>query len=74
MQSIERLKLQARMVVITKTDKDPVLPQSYRPICILNVDYMILMSILAGRMNSIVDSYLHLDQSVPQEQVLKGQH
>lgn len=54
--------LQARMVVILKKDRDPTLPHSYRPISILNIDYKILMSIWANRMNVIATSYIHLDQ------------
>lgn len=50
-------------MLILKKDHDPTLPQSDRPISILNTDYKILMSFWANRMNRIVNTYIHFDQS-----------
>lgn len=38
-------------------------PQDYRPIFILNLDYKILMKILAKKLNSVLDQYIHRDQA-----------
>lgn len=51
------------MVVIPKKDRDHILPQSYHPISILNIDYKILMSIWAACMNPIAATYIHPVQS-----------
>lgn len=55
--------LEARITVIPKPDKELSLPQDYRPISLLNVDYKIFMTIMANRLNEIIGSYIHQDQA-----------
>lgn len=47
-----------RLVLILKDGKDPTLPGSYRPISLINVDYKILATILAERLNKVIGSYV----------------
>lgn len=54
----------AKIVVILKPGKVPSLPESYCLISLLNIDCKILTSILAFRLNKILGSYIHMDQSV----------
>lgn len=53
----------ARLVLILKEGKDPILPGSYQPLCLLNVDYKSLASILAERLNKIIGSYVIENQT-----------
>lgn len=53
----------AKIVVIPKPGKDPASPQSYRLISLLNIDYKMLTSILAPRLNKVLGFYIHTDQS-----------
>lgn len=45
--------------ILPKEGKDMTLPQSYRPIAILNVDYKIFSTVLATRLNKILEYYIH---------------
>uniref|UniRef100_A0A3P9LA26 Reverse transcriptase domain-containing protein n=1 Tax=Oryzias latipes TaxID=8090 RepID=A0A3P9LA26_ORYLA len=49
--------------VIPKEGKDKLDCKQYRPISVLNVDYKIFMSILARRIEKILPSLIHLDQT-----------
>ena len=53
----------ATIVVIHKEGKDPTQCQSYRPISLLNTDLRILTAILARRVNTIIISTIHPDQT-----------
>lgn len=55
--------LEARIVVIPELDKESALLQDYQPIALLNLDYKILMTILANRLNEILGTYIHRDQA-----------
>lgn len=55
--------LEAWIVVLPKLDKELEFPQDYRSISLLNFDYKILMTIMANRLNRVLDSYIHMDQS-----------
>ncbi|XP_069604436.1 G-patch domain and KOW motifs-containing protein isoform X1 [Ranitomeya imitator] len=62
--SLERGELplsmrEAIVVVIPKADKDPQLPESYRPISLLTAD----IKILANRLSRVIDRLIHPDQS-----------
>lgn len=48
--------------VIPKPDKDPTLVENYRPISLINNDLKILTKILANRINSFINQYIHKDQ------------
>lgn len=48
--------------VIPKPDKDPSLVENYRPISLINNDLKILTKILANRINSFINQYIHKDQ------------
>lgn len=54
---------EAIIVVIPKPDKDPELSRSYRPISMLNVDVKILTKVLAGRINDVILTLIHEDQT-----------
>lgn len=56
-----------RVVLIAKPGGDPSLPQGYRPIKLLNVDYKIDASLLAKRVGSVLPHIVSLAQiwSVP---------
>lgn len=54
---------QATVSVILKKDKDPQKCGSYRPISLLNVDYKILTKALALRIEKVVPSIIHEDQT-----------
>lgn len=65
---LNELKLQhswteSKIILIYKADKDTALPQSYWPISLLNIDYEILTSILAVRLNMVLSKHIHPDQS-----------
>lgn len=54
---------EAVIVIIPKTGKDPELCSFYRPISLLNVDAKILTKILANRLNAVILSLVHGDQT-----------
>lgn len=43
--------------------RNPSFPQSYWPTTLFNVDYNILIKILAARLNSVLVNYVQVDQS-----------
>lgn len=53
----------AVIIVIPKPGKDPDLCSSYRPISLLNVDAKILAKVLATRLNTVILSLIHGDQT-----------
>lgn len=55
--------LRAIIVVIPKPGKDPELCSNYRPISRLNVDAKILTKVLANRLNAVILSLIHGDQT-----------
>lgn len=61
---------ESKIILIHKVDKDPSVPQPYRPISLLNVDYKFLALILMVRLNRIMCNYIHPDQS----DFLPGRH
>lgn len=54
---------EARQTLLLKTDKNKADPVSYHPISLLNTDYKILTSILAGRLNKLLGIYVMEDQT-----------
>lgn len=48
---------EARLAIFPKKGKDARYPEAYKPISILNMDYKILATILAIRLNSIMGTY-----------------
>lgn len=54
---------EATIVLIPKPGKDPLIPESYRPISLLQVDIKILAKILAIRLNKVILSLIHSDQA-----------
>lgn len=54
---------EALIVLIPKPGKDPSLPKSYRPISFLQLDVKILAKILALRLNKVISSLIHPDQT-----------
>lgn len=55
---------EARIIFpIPKSGKNLSDPSSYRPISLLNTDYKILTIILASRLNFVLGSYIHMDQT-----------
>lgn len=55
--------LEAYISVILKKDKNPLLCSSYRPISLLCCDYKILTKILSSRLQEVISSIIHQDQS-----------
>lgn len=55
--------MRAVIVVLPKLGKDPELCSSYRPISLLNVDAKILTKVLANRLNAVILSLIHGDQT-----------
>lgn len=53
----------AVIVVVPKPGKDPELCFSYRPISLLNVDAKILAKVLVTRLNAVILSLMHGDQT-----------
>lgn len=54
---------EARLVLIPKEGKDHRSPAAYQPLPMLNTDYKILVTILANRMNTIIATCVHKDQT-----------
>lgn len=54
---------EATIIVLPKPGKDPTLCDSYRPISLLQTDIKILAKILARRLNSVILSLIHPDQT-----------
>lgn len=54
---------EATIVLIPKSGKDLGLPESYRPISLLQVDIKILAKILALCLNQVILSLIHADQA-----------
>ncbi|XP_066445686.1 olfactory receptor 5P66-like [Eleutherodactylus coqui] len=55
--------LRAHITVIPKPNKDHTSAKNYRPISLLNLDYKILTSILANRLNAFLLTLIHKDQA-----------
>ena len=60
----------ATISLLLKPNKDPLLPASYRPISLLDVDIKIITKTLAHRIEKIISSIIHPDQSG----YIKGRH
>lgn len=54
---------QATISLILKKDKDPLDCGAYRPISLLNVDVKILSKVLAKRLETVLGSIVHTDQT-----------
>lgn len=54
---------EASIIVLLKPAKNPLECGSYRPIFRLNIDYKILTKILANRLNKVIASIIHRDQT-----------
>lgn len=54
---------EAIVVLIPKPGKDPHLPESYRPNLLLQPDVKIVAKILALRLNKVILSLIHPDQT-----------
>lgn len=52
----------ACIIVLPKTGKDPLAPESYRPISLLNSDANILARVLATRLNRHIQGLIHQNQ------------
>lgn len=55
--------MRAVIVVIPKPGKDPEICSSYRPNLLLNVGAKILTKVLANRLNAVILSLIHGDQT-----------
>lgn len=51
------------IIVILKAGKDPLKPESYRPISLLTLDVKILARVLANRVPRYINSLIHKDQT-----------
>lgn len=51
------------MILLPKEFKDLKCPESYRPVSLLNLDYKILTSIMAMRLNRLLPYYIHQNQA-----------
>lgn len=60
----------ATISLLLKPNKDPTQPASYRPISLLNVDTKIITKALAHRIEKIIPSIIHPDQTG----FIKGRH
>uniref|UniRef100_A0A8C5PNC3 Reverse transcriptase domain-containing protein n=1 Tax=Leptobrachium leishanense TaxID=445787 RepID=A0A8C5PNC3_9ANUR len=54
--------LSASIVLIPKPDRDPLLPESYRPISLLNTDVKIFAKLLSNRLDLLLPRLIHPDQ------------
>lgn len=54
---------QASISLLLKENKDPTVCESYRPISLLNVDFKILAKALALRLEPILPTIIHSDQT-----------
>lgn len=54
---------EAKLTLILKRGKDHMHPESYHPISLLNMDYKILTTILADRLNRVIGNYVVDDQT-----------
>lgn len=54
---------QANISVLLKKDKNPLDCASYRPISLLCCEYMILNKSLATRLNEVISTIIHRDQT-----------
>lgn len=54
---------QVVIIVLTKPGNNPQYPDSYGPISLLQVDINILAKVLATRLNQIILSLIHPDQT-----------
>lgn len=54
---------EAVIILIPKLGKDPGLPESYKPISLLQVDIKILAKVLALRLNQVILTLIHADQA-----------
>lgn len=67
MRSLEPMELptswtEGKIFLIPKAGKDQTQPQSHWPITLLNIDFKILTTIIAGRPNGVLTKCIHLDQ------------
>lgn len=53
----------AIIVVLPKPSKDRLLPDSYRPISLMNADNKLLARVLATRLSQVIGKLVHCDQS-----------
>ena len=60
----------ASIKLLLKPDKDPTLPSSYRPLSLINTDIKIISKALASRLENIIPSIIHIDQTG----FIKGRH
>lgn len=54
---------EAQIIVLPKPGKGPHYPESNRPISLLPVDIKILAKMLSSRLNTVILSLIHLDQT-----------
>lgn len=54
--------LHSYITVIPKPDKDPSLPDNYRPVALLNSDYKLFTKILANRLSQFLTKLIDRDQ------------
>lgn len=54
---------EAKMTLLGKDGRNQEYPDSYHPISLLNIDYKILMTILAERLSKIMGAYVSDDQT-----------
>lgn len=61
--SLPQSMREAFIVLIPKPGKDPALPESYRPISLLQLDIKILAKVLALRLNKVILNLIHPNQT-----------